>query len=209
MTEEEAKAWLIASLDVPRETLARIEDFIKFLNEEAQRQNLVAASTLEHVWFRHIVDSAQLLRLAPTCGDWLDLGTGAGFPGLIVAALGRHRVTLVESRRKRVGFLEAATDLLGVRDRTTIIGGRAETAPSHPYDIISARAFAPIERLFPIGMPFSTLETVWVLPKGRSAQAELDAAKGTWQGAFRIEPSVTDPDSAILVAERVRPKEQR
>lgn len=210
MTEEEARTWLATNFDVPRETWAALDRFIAFLREEAVNQNLVAASTLEHVWLRHIVDSAQLLRHAPDeAGNWVDLGSGAGFPGLIIAALSDKRVTLVESRRKRIDFLEQAAEHLGLADRVEIVGARVESIVGRHFDIISARAFAPLERLLALGTRFAVDRTIWLLPKGRSVAEELDAARGTWQGAFRIEPSVTDPQAGIVVARHVRPRNSR
>jgi 16S rRNA (guanine527-N7)-methyltransferase len=205
MTEEEARAWL-AGRNVPRETLARIEGFLDLLAEENDRQNLVAASTLATAWSRHVVDSAQLIDLAPGDGAWLDLGSGPGFPGLIIAALTRRPLTLIESRRRRVEFLHAAADALGVANTTTIVGERAETATLGTFAVISARAFAPLPRLFGIGQPFATASTRWVLPKGRGAAAELADARQSWQGRFALLPSVTDPDSAIIVADGVEPR---
>ena len=106
MTEEEAKQWLRLNLDVPRETFERLEAFAALVREESQRQNLIAASTLDHIWARHIVDSAQLLRFDPDPErPWLDLGSGPGFPGLIVAALRPGKVVLVEERKLRCEFL--------------------------------------------------------------------------------------------------------
>jgi 16S rRNA (guanine527-N7)-methyltransferase len=210
MTEDEARAWLEGTLHVPRETCDRLSLFLSFLKEEALSQNLVARSTLETLWSRHVVDSAQLIPLAsPAKGEWVDLGSGAGFPGLIVAAITGAQITLVEERRKRVEFLARAIDILGIAGTTSIFPGRAETIPAATFDVISARAFAPLEKLFAIAARLSRPETIWLLPKGRSAQAELDAARLTWQGVFRLEPSVTDPDSAILIARNVRPREQR
>lgn len=209
MTDEEAQAWLEATLNVPRETIDRLNAFTSFLKQEAMTQNLIARSTLETIWSRHIVDSAQLIRLAPGSSRWVDLGSGAGFPGLVVATLTGCQVTLVEERRKRVEFLAHCIDLLGIGAHASVFGGRAETMPMGTYDVISARAFAPLKMLFAIAARLSRTETVWLLPKGRGAQPELDAARVTWQGEFRLEPSVTDPDSAILVARNVRPREQR
>lgn len=209
MTEDEARSWLAGAFDVPRETFAALERFVALLREAAAGQNLVAESTLAHVWSRHIVDSAQLLAFAGDAKSWLDLGSGAGFPGLIVAALGNSAVTLVESRRKRIDFLAAAAETLGVAERVTIIGTRLEAMGDGRFDAISARAFAPLDRLLPLAHRFARPETIWVLPKGRSAACELEAAHGSWQGAFRIEPSVTDPDAAIIVATHVRPRGKR
>src|SRR3954470_2154936 len=103
------------ALNVPRETLERLEAFVALLREENERQNLVSRATLDQVWVRHIYDSAQLLRFAPDASTWLDLGSGAGFPGLIVAALRPDgTTTLVESRKLRVDFLIHAAEVLGI-----------------------------------------------------------------------------------------------
>jgi 16S rRNA (guanine527-N7)-methyltransferase len=210
VTEDEARAWLEDVLHVPRETLDRVDLFLNFLKDEATRQNLVSRSTIDLMWSRHVVDSAQLVPLAPAgAGDWVDLGSGAGFPGLIVAAITERRVSLIEERRKRVEFLTSAAAMLGLHDRATIIASRAEQVAAAPFAVISARAFAPLDRLFAIGARFCGPDTVWLLPKGRNAQAELDAVSGSWQGDFELVPSVTDPDSAIVVARNVRPREQR
>lgn len=210
MTEAEARAWLRAHFDVPRETFERLERFIALLAAESARQNLIAASTLPAIWNRHIVDSAQLLILPQKpAATWLDLGSGAGFPGLIVAALSDARVTLVDSRRKRVAFLAEAAAVLGIEKRVTLLCGRVETMADGQFDAISARAFAPLDRLLPIASRFARPDTIWLLPKGRSAASELDAARGSWQGAFRIEPSVTDPEAAIIVATMVKPRGNR
>lgn len=206
MTEDEARAWLDSEIGVSRETIARIETFIGFLFEEGERQNLIATSTRDHVWARHIADSAQLLPLAREAADgaWVDLGSGAGFPGLIVAALSPRPVVLVESRRKRIEFLEQAARLLGVTAHVIVLGGRVETVPAQPAAVISARAFAPLDRLFTLGARFSRSGTLWLLPKGRNAQSELEAARNTWQGVFHVKQSVTDADSSIIVAQGVK-----
>jgi 16S rRNA (guanine527-N7)-methyltransferase len=199
MTEDEARAWLEAR-NVPRETFAPIERFLHFLREEAARQNLIAASTMGALWSRHVVDSAQLLDHSGPWESWLDLGSGAGFPGLIVALLGTGRVTLIESRAKRVGFLKEAASVAGVANRVTVVASRVETAPRARFDVISARAFAPLPKLFELALPFSDESTRWVLPKGKSAAEELEAARASWQGDFRLVPSITDSQAAIIVA---------
>jgi 16S rRNA (guanine527-N7)-methyltransferase len=198
--EDQAKA----ALDVPRGTMERLEGFIALLRDENQRQNLVSRASLEQIWTRHVLDSAQLVALAPAGAEsWLDLGTGAGFPGLIAALLHRSKVTMVESRRLRADFLRRAAEVLGVADRAEIICARVETLAPRPFDVISARAFAPLGKTLALGAAFSTSGTRWILPRGRSAKSELDAARASWQGDFRIEPSLTDPDAGIVVAERV------
>lgn len=202
MDEAEARAWLQRSFDVPRETMDRLDDFAAALREENGRQNLVSKASLDSLWSRHIADSAQLICFAPSAeATWLDLGSGPGFPGLIVAALHSGPVTLVEERRRRVDFLHRAAEILGVG--VEIIGMKLERMPPRPFEAISARAFAPLGRLLALATGFSTRKTVWLLPKGRNAESELAALDPSWQGDFRLEPSLTDPDARIIVAEGI------
>jgi 16S rRNA (guanine527-N7)-methyltransferase len=205
MDETSARAWVEREFDVPRETMARFDAFADLLRAESERQNLVSRASLDTLWARHIADSAQLLRFAPSSNaSWVDLGAGAGFPGLIVAALHKGPVTLVEERRLRVEFLHKAAESLGVA--VEIIAGKAERVPPSPFDVISARAFAPLERLFQLGTGFSTAKSVWLLPKGRNARSELEAVRASWQGDFRLEPSVTDAEAMIVLATGVQPR---
>jgi 16S rRNA (guanine527-N7)-methyltransferase len=209
MTEAEARA----ALDVPRETMKRLELFAALLAEENERQNLVSTGSLSRLWSRHVYDSAQLVRLAPaSAATWLDLGSGAGFPGLIVALLHPARVTLVEARKLRVDFLRRATELLEVTDKVSIVGAKIEAVAPRAFDVISARAFAPLDRLLTLASPFSADSTVWILPKGRNAKSELEAARSSWQGDFRLEPSLTDDEAGIVVGvgvSRRKPKGKR
>lgn len=208
MNEEEARDWLAAS--VSRETFVRLEKFVSLLLAESQQQNLIASSTTATLWARHIVDSAQLLRfIDPRVRTLIDLGSGAGFPGLIIAALSDLHVTLVDSRKKRVAFLAEAVDLLGLKPRVALHCSRVERVPEEKFDAVSARAFAPLGDLLQIACRFAHRDTIWLLPKGRSAASELEAVGGSWQGAFRIEPSITDPEAAIIVAAQVKPRGNR
>jgi 16S rRNA (guanine527-N7)-methyltransferase len=194
-------------LGVPRETIERLEPFVQLLRDENERQNLVSGASLEAVWERHILDSAQLVRFAPSGAQtWLDLGTGAGFPGLIVPLFHAADMVLVESRRLRAEFLRTAASVLGVATRVEILASKLEAIPARPFDVISARAFAPLPKLLALAERFSTPGTVWILPKGRNAKSELDAAQSSWQGDFRLEPSLTDAEAQIVVASRVRRK---
>jgi 16S rRNA (guanine527-N7)-methyltransferase len=120
---------------------------------------------------------------------------------LVVASLHRGPVTLVEERRLRVDFLRAAAVALAVD--VEIVPNRAERMQPRAFDVISARALAPLGRLLELGTGFSTTKSRWVLPKGRNAQSELDALDPSWQGGFRLEPSLTDADARIIVAEDV------
>jgi 16S rRNA (guanine527-N7)-methyltransferase len=201
MDEGEARAWVEREFNVSRETMARLDEFAALLRAENERQNLVSRGTLDQLWLRHIADSAQLLRFADAGASWVDLGTGAGFPGLIVAALHDGPVALVEERRLRVDFLRRAAETMRVR--VEILHARAERVPARPFDVISARAFAPLEKLLSLGTAFSTQKSLWLLPKGRNAQDELAALDPSWQGDFRLEPSVTEAEAKIIVAEGV------
>jgi 16S rRNA (guanine527-N7)-methyltransferase len=194
-------------LDVPRETSERLDAFVALLREESERQNLISRATFANIWERHILDSAQLVRFAPeTARHWLDLGTGAGFPGLMIPLFHDADVTLVESRRLRAEFLRTAAETLGIAQRVEILCSRLEALPARRFDVITARAFAPLPRLLALAERFSTSETVWILPKGRNAKSELEAAHSSWQGDFRLEPSLTDAEAQIVVATRVRHK---
>jgi 16S rRNA (guanine527-N7)-methyltransferase len=199
MDESEARAWVERRFDVPRETMARLDAFAVLLRAESGRHNLVSRSSLDQLWLRHIADSAQLLAFTPAPdASWVDLGSGAGFPGLIAAALHAGPVTLVEERRLRVEFLHRAAELLGVR--VEILQKKAQRVHERQFDVISARAFAPLGRLLDLGTGLSTTNSVWILPKGRNAETELAALDRSWQGDFRLEPSVTDEAAQIIVA---------
>lgn len=201
MTEEEAKGWLESEMSVSRETFERLESFIAFLRREMVSQNLISASTVDSIWARHIVDSAQLLPLAQVdqSGGWIDLGSGAGFPGLVVAILSDWQVTLVESRARRIDYLQRAIALLDLEDRVRIEGRALERVETAPFSVISARAFAPMPRLLTLASRFSTDKTRWLLPKGRNAAKELEEIQPLWHSDFNIIPSITDDEAGILV----------
>jgi 16S rRNA (guanine527-N7)-methyltransferase len=202
MTEAEAQLWLHEHFDVSRETIKRLETFVEYLKRESTSQNLIAASTLETIWSRHIVDSAQLLLHVPdviNSGAWLDLGSGAGFPGIVVALLTNMSVTLVESRAKRIDYLDRAVILLDLESRVKIAGMPLEKVKTAPFSIISARAFAPLPRLLALSARFSTKNTIWLLPKGQNARRELEEVRAHWSVDFHVEPSVTDEEAGIIV----------
>jgi 16S rRNA (guanine527-N7)-methyltransferase len=191
---------------VPRETFEKLEAFVALLKAENRRQNLVSSSTLDHIWERHILDSAQLLQFEPTKGaPWVDIGSGAGLPGIVIAILAAGPVTLVEPRRLRVDFLHRVIESLQLD--AMIFCGKAERLEGK-FDAITARAVAPLARLLELSHHLSTGKSVWILPKGRNAQSELAQAETAWQGVFHVEQSVTDADSRIIVATQVqaRPK---
>lgn len=194
----------VAARPVSRETQERLRAYVALLDAENRRQNLVSAATLANVWERHILDSAQLVRFEPGPGSaWADIGSGAGLPGVVVACLVDGPVTLIEPRRLRVEFLQRVAESLGLN--ATVVGARAERVAGR-FDVITARAVASLPALLRLSHHLSTGKTVWALPKGRSAHSELAEARHSWQGRFHVEPSVTDPDSHIVVATGVRAK---
>lgn len=179
---------------------------VDLVRSESRHQNLVSRSTLDQLWVRHVVDSLQLLTLAPA-GPWLDIGSGAGFPGLAIACASSRRVTLAEPRSKRARFLVDAVDCLGLSDQVTVYSGRVETLrPTAPFAIISARAVAALSDLFAMAGSCADRATTWLLPKGRSAVQELATAAETWQGDMRLVSSLTDPQASIVVARDLRPR---
>ena len=188
-----------AKRNVSRETFARIERYVELLRHEAVRQNLISASTVETVWDRHVLDSAQLVQFEPKAGSaWVDIGSGAGLPGLVVACLVDGPVALVEPRRLRAEFLQKMIVALDLSARVSVQQVNAQRAQGK-YDVISARAVASLSKLFEISQHLSTGNTVWALPKGRSALEELAEAQQAWQGVFHVERSVTDDESYIVV----------
>lgn len=188
--------------NVPRETLEKLDAFVRLLMEENQKQNLISPDSVEHIWDRHILDGAQLVTLAGAGGDWGDIGSGPGLPGMVIAILGGAPMTLIEPRKLRADFLRRCTaelEMTGVEvaaSKVERVGGK--------FDIITARAVAKLDRLFAMAGHLAHDGTKWVLPKGQSVKSELDEARRTWQGDFRLVPSRTHPDAAIVVAEHVR-----
>jgi 16S rRNA (guanine527-N7)-methyltransferase len=192
----------VLRVDVPRETYEKLEAYAVLLRDGSKRQNLVSASSLDDLWERHILDSAQLVRFEPHRGaSWIDIGSGAGLPGIVIACLVGGPVTLVEPRRLRAEFLHKAAESL--RLDVTILRAKVQRAQGK-YDVITARAVAALPQLLEISAHLSTRKTLWLLPKGRSAARELAAAQQAWQGAFHVERSVTDAESLIVVGTGVR-----
>ena len=194
----------VAGRPVSRETFEKVDAYVALLREEARRQNLIAESTFDHLWDRHILDSAQLVRFESGSGaSWADIGSGAGLPGIVVACLVGGPVTLIEPRRLRAEFLHKVCESL--RINATVFLGKAERARGK-YDVITGRAVAGLTQFLKISAHLSTRNSLWVLPKGRTAMEELVEAQRTWQGEFHVEQSVIDADSQIVVATGVRAK---
>ena len=194
-----------AGFPVSRETMVSLKRYAKLLTEESGRQNLIAKSTLDGLWQRHIADSAQLAQFAPN-GEisWIDIGSGAGLPGIVLACIVKGRVTLVEPRRLRAEFLERVVTDLGL-DRATVIGAKAQNVVGQ-FGVITARAVGSVDALLQMTIHLSHPGTVWVLPKGRRAKSELADARRSWHCDATSKGSLTDPESEVLVLRNVRPK---
>jgi 16S rRNA (guanine527-N7)-methyltransferase len=199
---------------VSRETLARLDLFVAFLLERQQRQNLIAPSTESILWTRHIADSLQLLPLAPKARIWVDLGSGAGFPGLVAACaladlpdIQAPQVHLIESTGKKAAFLREAVQITGAP--ATIHGERiadfVRRAPDR-VDVVTARALAPLSKLLTEAYPLLKKGALGLFPKGQDVEAELTAASKCWSIQATLVPSRTDPRSRIVVVTGAEPK---
>jgi 16S rRNA (guanine527-N7)-methyltransferase len=196
----------VLRMDVSRETFEKLERYVALLREENERQNLVSAATLDQVWDRHITDSAQLVCFEPHRGaSWIDIGSGAGLPGIVIACFVEGRVTLLEPRKLRAEFLHRAVAALGLN--ACVAAQRAERVDGR-FDVITARAVGPLTHLLEISAHLSTGKTVWALPKGRTAERELAEARRAWQGSFHLKRSVTGTDSFIVVGTGVRARQR-
>lgn len=215
--------------NVSRETVAKLVTYVDLLNQWQKTINLVSPATLPEAWHRHIADSAQLLRLAPPGARvWIDLGSGAGFPGLVLAILlsnrPESRVTLIESDTRKVAFLREVARRTGLRQAVAaandpppplghpaavdICHARIETPATHARvgtgDVITARALAPLSKLLGLCLPYCRPETVALLLKGREADREVDEAKTLFEFNADLVPSLTDRDARIVVGSKLR-----
>lgn len=205
--DDAARRWIHIFCQGDEVRWQRLESFAEMLIAENEQQNLIAASTVPQIWVRHIADSAQLLLLdgEKRASDeeaslWLDLGSGPGLPGLVIAILSDRPVALVESRKRRCDFLRQVARNLALHN-VEVIEQRLEHVPTQAAATISARAFAPLPKLINLSTRFSTDSTRWLLPKGRNATKELALLPKAWQRMFHVEQSRTDADSHILVGE--------
>ena len=198
-----------AAFGVSRETLARLQIYAGLLERWQKTINLVAPGSMPDLWHRHFADSAQLLALSPGGPlRWLDLGSGGGFPGLVVACMLAERpgsrLTLIESDGRKCAFLREVvrqtglSAFLAVDIITDRIENGANTTRVGTVDVISARALAPLERLLGWCEPFFGAGTCAVLSKGKDVQVELTAARQTWMFESSLVASVTAADGRIL-----------
>lgn len=195
-----------AQTGVSRETLARLKAYADTLLDWNERHNLVARSTLPDLWQRHFWDSAQLAPLIPDTAKTLaDLGSGAGFPGLVVAAMRPDlAVTLHEATTKKCAFLQAAADRMGLR--VTIENARMEDLPPRPFDVVTARACAPLPQLLEYAHRFMIPNSVCLFLKGQNVGSELTEAAKYWNIKVSQVPSQTDPSGAIVTVRELGPR---
>lgn len=198
-----------AEYGVSRETLDRLKKFDAVLLDWSSRHNLIARSTIEDRWSRHFRDSAQLFALIPPrARSLIDLGSGAGFPGLVLAAMGAPaglEVGLVESIGKKAAFLQAAIDAMALSG-AQVIPQRIESITISSQDVVTARALAQLHKLLAYANEIAAEKSVLIFPKGQDVEVELTAAAKSWHMNVDKRPSVTSPGSTILVIRNLRPK---
>lgn len=194
-----------ADLGVSRETEARLRGFLALLQRWNGKINLVSDRDEASMWRRHVLDSLQLLPLLPSGdGPLVDLGSGAGFPGLVLAAATRRPTALVEADRRKAAFLTEASRLLQL-DRLTVHPTRIEAVTLPPAEVVTARALAPLPDLLRHAHRLLALGGVAIFPKGRTAEQELTEAARHWNMRTERFPSRTDPDSLILRISEISP----
>lgn len=193
----------LAGIGVSRETFARLEAFAALVRRWTPVVNLISRPSVADLWDRHMVDSAQLFAFCPPeARHWADLGSGGGFPGLVIAILAQEhrpglRVTLVESDQRKATFLRQAAQALGLE--VQVQSARIESLPPMGADVISARALAPLADLLTLAEPHLRPDGVLILPKGARHAEEIEAARQTWTFDVETHPSLSQPDSAILI----------
>lgn len=198
--------------DVSRETWARLDILVAQLLKWQKTINLVAPKTLDEVWTRHVADGLQILDVAPASAKvFVDLGSGGGFPGLVLAAAlaerpGAH-VHLVESDQRKAAFLREAARAMQVP--ATVHNARIESALAawpHRADIVTARALAPLKKLIELAYPLLKVGTVGIFPKGQDVESELTEATKYWSLSSELVPSRTEEAARLAVVSEVRPR---
>ncbi|MGZ3409509.1 MAG: 16S rRNA (guanine(527)-N(7))-methyltransferase RsmG [Xanthobacteraceae bacterium] len=196
------RAHVLAKQNVSRETTSRLDGLVNLFLKWQATTNLVADSTLPQLWTRHVADSLQLLKLAPEAQTWVDLGSGGGFPGLVIACVlaPRSAVHLVESNMKKAAFLREAARITGAP--ATIHAERIEDFLQHFQivpDVVTARALAPLEKLLEYVAPFVEKGAKALLLKGQDVEGELTQASKYWRIDAELVPSETDTKGRIVV----------
>ncbi|MBI1171110.1 16S rRNA (guanine(527)-N(7))-methyltransferase RsmG [bacterium] len=195
-------------LNVSRETLDLLSDYLALVEKWNPAINLVAKASLPAAWERHVLDSAQIILQCPDGAvSWVDFGSGGGFPGVIVAAIAREtrpdlHVTLVESDKRKATFLSQAGRALGLS--LSVSAARAETLAACNADVVSARALAPLSELCSLAHRHLKSDGIAIFPKGAQVQVELEAALEKWRFDWQSLPSMTDPAGRIITMKNIR-----
>ena len=192
-------AGFAALIDVSRETQERLTAYVALLTKWNAKINLVGPATLPDVWRRHILDSAQIHPQIAAAGTLVDLGSGAGLPGLILAILGGPQVHLIEADARKCAFLHEAARVTGAV--VTVHNRRIEAAPAIAADVVTARALAPLAQLLDHAVRFLTPAGKCVFLKGARQADELTEARKTWHMSVTERPSLSDPSGVILEVE--------
>jgi len=211
MTRAQRRAsFLPAGLEASGETLGRLKEFERLLGHWNRPAGLVSGLSLEDCRVRHFQDSAQLFRFWPEdAREWMDLGSGGGFPAIVLACLGAEkrpgtRFLLVESNRRKHLFLSTAIRKLQINAEA--VCARVKSLDTRRADVVSARALAPLPRLLDYACRHLAADGLCVFPKGRRFEAEIAEARKDWRFELQRKPSLTSPSSAILLISQVRPR---
>lgn len=192
--------------NVSRETLDRLRAYVDLLGRWNVKTNLVSPASLKEVWHRHVLDSFQILKFLPQRGPIFDLGSGAGFPGLVAAILGAPDVHLVEADLKKAAFLIEANRVTGAG--ATIHATRIEKLPKIAAKAVTARALASLSELLELSFPLFDLETIGIFLKGQNIASELTDAHKIWRMQVELHDSISDPTGSVVCVRevnRVRP----
>ena len=209
LAHDRARAVALAPQSVSRETWSRLDRLVTLVVERQRQMNIIAPSTIPQIWTRHVADSLQLLPLAPGALRWVDLGSGAGFPGLAIACAltgtPGAEVHLVESTQKKAAFLSEATRELGLPVVVHPIRIEDFAAKNQiRFDVVTARALAPLPKLLGYAIPLLKTGAVGLFPKGQDVEAELTEASKYWNIQAELVPSTTDPRGRIVVLHRAK-----
>lgn len=189
-------------VDVSRETLDKLEQYHALLVKYQKAVNLVGPSTLPEAWKRHFLDSAQLLdHLDDMPKSWIDFGSGAGFPGMVLAIMGVENMTMVESDQRKSLFIKNVSR--ETKTPVTVLTQRIEKVDAQPVDVISARALASLGKLLDFAEPFLKPDTICLFPKGQDVDIELDEASKSWHFDVYKQPSKVADNSWIVRLQNV------
>jgi 16S rRNA (guanine527-N7)-methyltransferase len=192
-----------ADTGVSRETLERLTAYADLLRHWNAKINLIGRSTVAELWWRHMLDSAQLMPLLPSADITLvDMGSGAGFPGLVLAAMGIRQTHLIEGGQRKAAFLREAAAVLDAP--VTVHACQTEDAPAIVADVITARALAPLPALLDLAARFTGPSTIHIYPKGQNVEGELTQTHKIWTMRLERFPSRTEPAASILRLSEVR-----